>query len=77
MKRRDFIKAIGLSCMGSCFNPLGVLAAGNRPLQNLTGNKTLLSFRLNPLKTSTAGITILDDITWDPEPLLQQYDDKR
>ncbi|MCG7853271.1 MAG: hypothetical protein MIO92_12185, partial [Methanosarcinaceae archaeon] len=77
MKRRDFIKTIGISgisCMGSCFNPFKVLAAGTTPPICRAGYNAAYPSRLNPLRTSTAGITSLDDMTWDPEPLLERYD---
>jgi hypothetical protein len=78
MKRRDFIKTIGISCMGSCFNPLGVLAAGTTPLKSHTGHKAAFPpLRLNPLSTSVPGITSLDDMTYAPGPLLEKYDEKK
>jgi len=78
MKRRDFIKTIGISCMGSCFNPLKVFATGTTPLKSFAGYKaTFPPLRLNPLRTSTAGIKSPDDMTWDPGPLLEKYDEKR
>ena len=77
MKRRDFIKTIGISCMGSCFNPLKVFATGTTPLKSFAGYKaTFPPLRLNPLRTSTAGIKSPDDMTWDPGPLLEKYDEK-
>jgi len=36
VKRRDFIKTVGISCMGACFKPLGVLAASNASLKSYT-----------------------------------------
>ena len=77
MKRRDFIKTIGIGCMGSCFNPLGVLAAGTTPLKNRDYTVAFPPLRLNPLSTSTAGITSLDNRTWDTESLLERYDQRR
>lgn len=74
MKRRDFIKTVSISCMGACFNPLKVLAAGATPPKCRAGYNAAYPTRLNPLRTSTAGITSLDDMTWDPEPLLERYD---
>ena len=77
MKRRDFIKTIGISgisCMGSCFNPFKVLAAGTTSLKSGVGYKALRSTRLNLISTSSAVITSLDDVTYDPEPLLERYD---
>ena len=37
MKRRDFIKTIGVSCLGTCCNPLKVLAAGATRLKSSAG----------------------------------------
>ena len=36
MERRDFIKTIGISCLGACCNPLKVLAAGSARQDRLT-----------------------------------------
>jgi len=77
MKRRDFIKTVGISCMGACFKPLGVLAASNASLKSYTSYTGAYPTRLNSLSTSTAGITSLDDKTYDPEPLLKTYDEKK
>ena len=78
MKRRDFIKAMGLGCMGVCCNPLSVFAAGRSTLKSCGGYKAPVThLRLNPLRVSAAGITSADGVTWDPGPLLEQYDAKR
>jgi hypothetical protein len=77
MKRRDFLKTIGISCMGSCLNPLGVLAAGTTPLKNCAGYNPAYPTRFNPLRMSTPGITSLDNRTYAPEPLLTKYDEKK
>jgi hypothetical protein len=78
MKRRDFIKTVGLSCVGSCFNPLGVFAAGTTPVNNRAGYTAAFPpLRLNPLSTSAAGITSIDDMAWDPGPLLERFDGKK
>ena len=78
MKRRDFLRTLGLSCVGACCNPFNVLAAGRATLENRAGYKTAFApLRLNPLRTSTARITSLDDMTWEPGPLLQQYDERQ
>jgi hypothetical protein len=77
MKRRDFIRTIGISCMGSCLNPLGVLAASTTPLKNRSLYKAAFPpLRLNPLNKPAAGITSLDDMTYAPGPLLEKYDEK-
>ena len=77
MKRREFLRTLGLSCVGACCNPLNVLAAGRTTLNNRTGYKTgFPPLRLNPLRTSTPRITSLDDMTWDPGPLLDKYDER-
>ncbi len=77
MKRQDFIKTVGISCMGACFKPLGVLAASNASLKSYTSYTGAYPTRLNSLSTSTAGITSLDDMAYDPEPLLKAYDEKK
>ena len=78
MKRRDFIKTIGLSCVGSCFNPLGVLASGTTPLKRRTAYRAALPpLRINPLSLHGSALTASDGMAWDPAYLLQLYDEKR
>lgn len=78
MNRRDFIKTMGIGCMGSCFNPLKVFAAGATSLNKFADYKTAFPpLRLNPLRMSTDGITSLDNMTYNPEPLLKDYDEKK
>lgn len=78
MKRRDFIKKIGISCLGACCSPLNVFAAGRTSLKSVAGYKAALPYlRLNPLRISAAGITSADGKTWDQGPLLDNYDEKR
>lgn len=74
MKRRDFLRTIGISCLGACCNPLKVFAAGSTSLKSTAAFKAAYTNRLNPLRTSIAGITSVDGLTYAPEPLLQQYD---
>ena len=76
MKRRDFLRTIGISCLGSCCNPLKVFAADRMSLKSAAAYKAAYTNRLNPLRTSTAGITSFDGLTYAPEPLLQQYDER-
>jgi len=78
MKRRDFIKTIGIGCLGACCNPMNLFAAGRTMRKSFTGYKAALPYlRLNPLRMSVANITSSDGMTWDPGPLLEQYDQKR
>jgi hypothetical protein len=77
MKRRNFLKTIGISCMGSCLNPLGVFAAGTTPLKSRAGYNPAYPTRFNPLRISAPGITSLDNRTYAPEPLLTKYDEKK
>jgi hypothetical protein len=78
MQRRDFIKTIGLGCLGVCCNPLSVFAAGRSTLKRGgVCNAALPHLRLNALGISAAGVVSADGQTWDPGPLLEQYDAKR
>jgi len=76
MKRRDFLKTIGVSCLGTCCNPLKVLAAGATRLKSPAGLNAAYINRLNPQRFSIAGLTSFDGRTYAPEPLLQQYDER-
>ncbi len=78
MKRRDFIKAIGIGCLGACCNPMNLFAAGRTMRKSYAGYKAAVPYlRLNPLRITAPGITATDGMTWDPGPLLEQYDQKR
>ena len=63
--------------MGSCLNPLGVLASSTTPLKSRSGYNPAYPTRFNPLRTTATGITSLDNRTYAPEPLLQEYDAKK
>ena len=76
MKRRDFLRTIGISCLGACFNPLKVFGAGSRSLKSAAAFQAAYTSRLNPLRTSIAGLTSADGLTYAPEPLLQEYDER-
>ncbi len=76
MKRRDFLRTLGLSCVGACCNPFKALAAGTTRLKSQAGLNAAYSNRLNPLRISIAGLTSFDGRTYAPEPLLQQYDER-
>ena len=76
MKRRDFLRTIGVSCLGTCCNPLKVLAAGATRLKSSAGLNAAYTNRLNPQRLSIAGLTSFDGRTYAPEPLLQQYDER-
>jgi hypothetical protein len=77
MKRRDFLKTIGISCMGSCLNPVGVLATSTTPLKSRAGYNPAYPSHFNPFRISAPGITSLDKRTYAPEPLLTEYDEKK
>ena len=77
MKRRDFLRTIGISCLGTCCNPLKVFAAGRMSLKSAAAYKAAYTNRLNPLRTSIPGLASFDGRTYAPEPLLQQYDEKK
>src|SRR5512139_1220769 len=78
MQRRDFLKTIGLGCLGACCNPLNSFAAGRPTLKRGGGYKAAVQhLRLNPFRISAAGVVSSDGESWDPGPLLVQYDAKR
>ena len=77
MKRRDFIKTIGISCIGTCCNPLKVFASGITSHKRFVTYKAAYTNRLNPLRSSIAGLASYDGRTYAPEPLLQQYDERK
>jgi len=74
VKRRDFIKAIGIGCVSCCCNPLDALAKVNRSSGGPAGFLPGCSTRMGDARISPVRAGSLDGQTYDTEALLQQYD---
>ena len=75
MQRRDFIKAVGIGCVGCCCNPLNVLAKGSISSACRNTFKAGCSTRISTLRTYDRALASLDGRTWDKDKLLKQYDE--
>ena len=74
MKRRDFIKTIGMGCMGCFLGRLDVLRTVNASPEGFKNIKAGSHARVGALNTYRGKVSSLDNETYDKEELLKEYD---
>ncbi|MEI6126036.1 MAG: hypothetical protein WCQ99_05720 [Pseudomonadota bacterium] len=74
MKRRDFIKTVGIGCIGCCCNPLEVLAGSSRAAARSNYFKAGCASRISTLSSYKTAFASPGGRSWDKNKLLQQYD---
>jgi hypothetical protein len=78
MKRRDFIKAVGIGSMSCCFTPSLLLAQGNTPTQGSCAVQNPVPTRLAALDSGSYKLISLGGRgAYDQAKLLQDWDIKR
>jgi len=75
MKRRTFIKTLGIGCLGCCCTPLSVLA--NEAASKVAGaEKFAFPTRIGSFRSGPSTVSSLDGKTYNSKELLKEYDSK-
>jgi len=71
MRRRVFLKALGIGCMGCCGSPLAALADNGRTAK---GGRGAVHNGLHKLAPGSMYAPSLDGVTYDRQELMNRYD---
>jgi len=76
MKRRTFIKTLGIGCLGCCCTPLSTLAGNVSPSKGaLAGSRAFLN-PLGAVRSGPRAVSSPDGKTYNAKELLKEYDSK-